>query len=74
MPFSYSASGKGLLLGAPPTAGRTVLLLRATSGADGRDEERHRSLPEFLELLTVASLGLPATDADHVKAFRAGLE
>ena len=33
-----------------------------------------RSVPEVLEPLGVASLGLPATDADHVKTLRAGLE
>jgi hypothetical protein len=33
-----------------------------------------RSVLEILDPLGVASLGLPATDTDHVKTFRAGLE
>jgi hypothetical protein len=50
------------------------LLPCATSGGNGRDKVRHRSVPEILESLGVASLRLAAADADHVKTFRAGLE
>jgi hypothetical protein len=49
------------------------LELRFARRAEG-DKVRHRSVPEILESLGVASLGLAAADADHVKTFRAGLE
>jgi hypothetical protein len=40
----------------------------------GRVASRRRSVPEILEPLGVASIGLAPADADHVKTFRAGLE
>ena len=48
------------------------LPLGATS--DSRDDESLRSVPEVVEPFGVASLGFPATDADHVKTLWAGLE
>jgi hypothetical protein len=53
---------------------RAGFRLRATSRSYSGDDWSRRSVPEILEPLAVASLGLAATDADHVETFRAGLE
>lgn len=55
----------------PPAA---AFVLRALLMSNARREDVGRSVSEILEPLGVASLGLPTTDADHIKTLRAGLE
>ena len=59
---------------APQVSGFRVSSRADLLTSDARSQDVERSAPKVLEPLGVASFGPSTTDADHVKALRAGLK